>query len=397
MPRNCNNAIATVPGEHSVASNSTHAMTMPSSPASAWSGLRTLVVGLSLFPDAMEWHVVDTLRLLGSDVRLFECDRIFGGVTNLLGRAVGKALALTMREPERRSESRLIRAVREHDPQLVLVLLGKQISPKTVASLRRHTQAPIVCWCQDAITSLGRQYVLGAGYDAVFVKDRYMQDLFSRMIRSTSFHYLPEACNPRVHRTVMLSERDLEEYGCDIMIAGNVYYYRQEILLQLAPFRLKVWGGTHDWMIDRLAERHQRRVVLADDKARAAGGARIALNTLHYAEINGLNCRAFELAGCGAFQLVSSVPVLAEHFVPDQEVVTFSTVEELIEKAHFYLRHPQLAQQIAQRGQARAYRDHTYERRLNELVSKVLPGRDWARAPLPSPVKSVQLQMVGNA
>jgi spore maturation protein CgeB len=89
--------------------------------------------------------------------------------------------------------------------------------------------------------------------------------------------------------------------------------------------------------------------------------------------------------------------VLAEHFVPDQEVATFSNVEELFEKAHYYLRHPQLAQQIAQRGQARAYRDHTYERRLNELVSKVLPGKGWAPAPLPVPVKSVQLQMVGNA
>ena len=36
-----------------------------------------------------------------------------------------------------------------------------------------------------------------------------------------------------------------------------------------------------------------------------------------------LNCRAFEIAGCGGFQLVTHVPVVTEHFEPDSEVATF--------------------------------------------------------------------------
>jgi spore maturation protein CgeB len=105
-----------------------------------------------------------------------------------------------------------------------------------------------------------------------------------------------------------------------------------------------------------------------DEKARAARAARISLNTLHFAEIDALNSRAFELAGCGAFQIVTSRPVLREHFLPGAEVETFESIGELIEKIRHYLRHPDSAALIAARGQERAYAEHTYEHRLQEIL-----------------------------
>jgi spore maturation protein CgeB len=195
-----------------------------------------------------------------------------------------------------------------------------------------------------------------------------MQDLFSRMIRSTSFHYLPEACNPRLHRPIALSAADREAYGCDVMIAGTLYYYRQEILGQLTDWNLKIWGDRPDWLIDRLPGRFMGRHVHGDDKVRAALAAKICLNTLHYAEVDGLNCRAFEIAACGGFQMVSEVPVLKEHFEPEVEVATFRNVDELREKVAFFIRNPQTAADIAERGRKRAHRDHTYERRLSDIL-----------------------------
>ncbi len=171
---------------------------------------------------------------------------------------------------------------------------------------------------------VGPSVPLGAEYDAVFVKDRHMQDLFSRMIASTSFFYLPEACNPLVHRSLSLTEQERKIYGCEVMIAGTLYYYRQEILRQLADFDLKVWGLRPAWLMDRLGNVHGRREVVMIDKARAVAGARICLNTLHYGEVDGLNVRAFELAGCGGFQLISAVPVLAEHFALGSEIIAFA-------------------------------------------------------------------------
>jgi spore maturation protein CgeB len=334
---------------------------------------RVLVIGSHCFHDSMEWHVVEGLRELGCPVEFFEA-RSFGGIQSNLQKALQKGANLLLREPERMIERRLLAAIERCAPQLILVVLGHQLSPKTVQLMRARTTAPFVAWCQDQMTTLGRQYLLGAGYDAVFVKDRYMQDLFSRMLRSTTFHYLAEACNPAVHRTIELTARDRELYGCDVMIAGSLYYFRQEVLRSLSGMDLKIYGYQPEWLVERLSGTHTRRNVFGDDKARASRAARIALNTLHYAEVNGLNCRAFELAGCGAFQLITAKPVLAEHFRPGDEVETFDNVDELVEKARFYLRNPERARQIADAGQRRAHRDHTYARRLEELLGVTFAG-----------------------
>jgi spore maturation protein CgeB len=333
---------------------------------------RVLVIGANCSPDSMESHVVDALRNLACPVEFVATDTTFRSFGLTAQRVAARVLELCHREPERLAESRLLAAVDRFSPTLVLVILGSQLSPKTVALLRKRTLAPIVCWCQDQMTTLGRQYMLGCGYDAVFLKDRYLQDLFSRMIRSTAFFYLPEACNPRVHRSLDLSDADRERYGCDVMVAGSLYYYRQEILRQLTEFNLKIWGGTFGWMQDRLPGCHMNRIVVLDEKVRAARAARIALNPLHYAEIDGLNCRAFELAGCGAFQLVTSRPVLAEHFEPGVEVAAFGSAEELIAQVRHFLARPDEAAAIARRGQTRAHREHTYERRLQEIMRIVL-------------------------
>jgi spore maturation protein CgeB len=315
----------------------------------------------------MEWHVIDALHNLGHEVAMVDTNVVGANWGRLSTALATKAIQIFFREPERRAEPRLVLKVEEFSPTLILVILGSQVSPKTVLRLRKATKAPIVCWCQDQMTTLGRQYLLGAGYDAVFLKDRYMQDLFSRMIKSTSFYYLAEACNPRVHRRIELTPDDLSRFGCDVGIACTLYYYRQEILQQLREFDLKLWGTVPDWLLYRLRERPKGREIFMDDKARAARGARISLNTLHFAEIDGLNSRAFELAGCGAFQILTSRPVLQEHFLPGIEVESFESIGELIEKIRHYLQHPDIAAAIAERGQKRAYAAHTYEHRLQEI------------------------------
>jgi spore maturation protein CgeB len=345
------------------------------SPVEQWSVTpppRVLLIGSHIFPDALEWHIVDSLRHLGCPVEFIETRISPAAAPRIAQQALDKLAGLLLREPERLFESRLLRLVQKFEPTLVLVTLGNQLSPKTVRRLRSFTKAMIVCWCQDQMTTIGRQFLLGSEYDAVFVKDRYMQDLFSRMIKSTPFFYLPEACNPRVHRSAELTDEARKIYGCDVMIAGTLYYYRQEILRQLAEFDLKIWGLRPDWLLYRLPLRYIGKAVFADDKALAVAGARICLNTLHYGEVDGLNCRAFEIAGCGGFQLITDVPVLSEHFEIGSEIVSFKSTVQLVELIRHYLDHPELAGEIARRGQLRAHREHTFEHRIKEILRVAL-------------------------
>ena len=337
---------------------------------------KLLVVGIQDIHDGMEGHVIDAASHMGCAVEFFAATPFHALEGQGAWRKVlEKCSKAFLREPERLVERRLAETVERLQPELILVVLGSQLSPKTVNLLRARTTAPIVCWCQDQMTTIGRQYLVGAGYDAVFMKDRYLQELFARMVRSTPFHYLPEACNPRMHRTLPLTADDRRRYGCDVMMAGTLYYYRQEILRALAGFDLRVYGNRPDWLIDRLAGRRIGAEVKGDAKVRAARAATVALNTLHYAEVDSLNVRAFELAGIGAFQLLDHKPVLAEHFRPGEEVETFRDVDELVEKVRWFVRHPERARAIGDAGQRRAHRDHSYEARLDEIFRVALGSR----------------------
>ena len=60
-----------------------------------------------------------------------------------------------------------------------------------------------------------------------------------------------------------------------------------------------------------------------------------------------------------------------ELFQIGEEIETFKTLEELKEKIKFYLENPEKRKEIAEKGYLRAHKEHTYKKRLSELVSKI--------------------------
>jgi spore maturation protein CgeB len=336
---------------------------------SAFDGKRVLIIGKSLAPDCMESHVLQTLADMGCVTQCIAGDGHLPQRGSSIESFLQKAREQILSDPDRRHRKQLLKAVAEFAPSLILVIQGNFLPPESVAALRSVTRSAIVCWCQDQISAYGRQYILGCEYDAVFVKDRFLQQLFSQAINSTRFHYLAEACNPRVHRPVSITDEEMRRMQCDVLMLGSLYYYRQEILRQLTDFDLRIYGAKPKWLLDRLSGYRKGGDLVLDQKAKAIRAAKISLNTLHCAEINGLNCRAFELAGCGAFQLTSYRDVMNEHFVAGTEIESFKTTTELREKIAHYLKNPEQAAAIALRGQERAHREHTYEQRLSVILN----------------------------
>jgi spore maturation protein CgeB len=87
------------------------------------------------------------------------------------------------------------------------------------------------------------------------------------------------------------------------------------------------------------------------------------------------NMRLFEATGTGACLVTDAKRDLDAIFEPETEVVTYSSTMECIEKVRWLLDHPVQAQEIAQRGQRRTLRDHTFANRayqLEELFSEHL-------------------------
>lgn len=328
---------------------------------------KLLLIAAEAGPDTMERHVRDGFDELGWGVNHFNIRRLTG-LPPRYDHAANSLLRLLIREPERLRERTLLEQIEECQPDLILVLLGSQVSPKTVARIQQHFRVPIVAWCQDALTNLDRQYLIGAEYDHVFVKDRYIVDFLKNMAGLPSVHYLPEACNPKIHRSVELNEEDSRKYAADVMIYGSLYYYRQAILESLKDFDLKIWGAKPGWLIDRLPNYHMGGKIFETEKCKAVRAASIVLNTLHFGEIRGLNARAFEIAGIGGFQLMSHSSAVHDHFVVGEEVETFSSRDELVEKIRYYLNNPGKRSVIAAAGQRRAHSDHTFKQRIETIL-----------------------------
>lgn len=87
------------------------------------------------------------------------------------------------------------------------------------------------------------------------------------------------------------------------------------------------------------------------------------------------NVRLFEVTGVGSCLLTDYKKNLVDFFEPDKEVVAYKSADECAEKVNWLLSHPNDLEQIAAMGQKRTLKDHTFERRaeeLNEIILKEL-------------------------
>jgi spore maturation protein CgeB len=83
------------------------------------------------------------------------------------------------------------------------------------------------------------------------------------------------------------------------------------------------------------------------------------------------NMRLFEATGVGSCLVTDWKDNLSRLFEPDQEVVTYKSGDECVEKVKWFLAHPAEGRAIALAGQRRTLKDHTYRQRrvqLDELI-----------------------------
>lgn len=105
------------------------------------------------------------------------------------------------------------------------------------------------------------------------------------------------------------------------------------------------------------------------DMYRALARSRVTLNRhINVAENNANNMRLYEATGVGALLITDRKDNLGELFEVGKEVVAYSSPEEAAELIRYYIAHPEEARAIALAGQARTLREHTYKRRMEELV-----------------------------
>ncbi len=84
------------------------------------------------------------------------------------------------------------------------------------------------------------------------------------------------------------------------------------------------------------------------------------------------NMRMFEATGLGSCLLTDLKPELNEFFEPDEEIVTYNSIDEAIEKFNYLLNNPETRKKISRNGQQRTLNNYTMKHHVEQLHNYVV-------------------------
>jgi spore maturation protein CgeB len=196
--------------------------------------------------------------------------------------------------------------------------------------------------------------------------------------RKYGWRYVPHSYDPEVHRPLPQSEVATR---CDVLLVGTGWPERQKLLesIDWTGIDFKLFGVWPDLTQDSPIWKYHTSAVV--DNARIAQlycGAKICLNQHRASDAAcSLGPRAYEIAGCGAFQLCDYRSELVNEF--GTSIPPYRNADELQGMIWYFLEHDSERVKAAEQARQRAAA-YTFEARMN----KVLPMlREHAESHIP--------------
>lgn len=243
-------------------------------------------------------------------------------------------------------------------------------------------------------------------------QERYGADVsFVGALYNEDHHFFERLCDRSDPYTIgylealVMAQTDV--YGCDLMekcltkdivdrIERCMPYNCPEGFLATAPhiysnyyLARKVTSIERILMLELLSGSFQTYLYTLDEKA-VVGKAinkgiadpdtvmpkvfrcsKINMNATLKSIHTGIPLRAMDIMGCGGFLLTNFQEDFFRHFEPDVDFVYYTSFEEMLDKAGYYLAHDDERNRIRRSALDRVSREHTFEIRLNEMLEIV--------------------------
>jgi spore maturation protein CgeB len=288
----------------------------------------------------------------------------------------------------------LLARVRDFHPDLVFALAQAPLDPQLIRQVKQ--EGPLVAyWFVEDFQVFPYWRDLAPEADVFFTlqEEPFFQEL--KKAGAGNHAFLPLASDTEIFRPLELSPEERRRWGSALSFMGAGYHNRRQFFQGLTDFDFRIWGS--EWSLNSpLAPciQNQAARVSEEDSVKIFNATRINLN-LHsspfHAGVNPegdyLNPRVFDLAACGAFQLVDRRVQLPQFFQPELELATFASLPEAREKIAYYLAHDEERLQVARQGRERLLREHTYPHRLAaalETIQDLHPGKLPQRVAAPA-------------
>lgn len=97
-------------------------------------------------------------------------------------------------------------------------------------------------------------------------------------------------------------------------------------------------------------------------------GSQINLNITAKSIRTGIPLRVWDVLGCRGFLISNYQTEIPDYLTPGEDLVLYSSEEELVELCAYYLAHPNECQEIAQNGYEKVKMHHTYVIRISQIL-----------------------------
>lgn len=100
--------------------------------------------------------------------------------------------------------------------------------------------------------------------------------------------------------------------------------------------------------------------------------SKINLNSSLRSIKNGIPLRAMDILGCGGFLLTNFQEDFYRHFDEGVHFVSYSSLQEALEKCDYYIEHEKEREKIANNAKEIMVQEHTFEIRLKQILEQVM-------------------------
>jgi len=329
--------------------------------------MKVAIVGSNGF-DTLEYHFADSFGQLGHEVTILD-------ITDVVPARDFSYHALRyLKSYDEYIFKKLANKVIELKPDLVIGTY-RFINPLCIRIIKSGLPGiPVIQINPDALTTFEHQQVFASDYDFFFTKDPYIVSFMKQKLGLNAI-YLPEAFNPKVHKRPDVDRmRFEEESGVDVLAFGHIYPYRARMLRKIIDSGLNValYGKRDKRFSTSDIDKYLKNLwITGETKAKLLYGAKMVFNNLHYAEIESVNCKFFEISGIGAFQICDYRPIISEYSKIDPAKFTFKSIDDAIDLMKYYVDKPVLRHEMAAIQYDHFIQNHTYDHRVKQILETV--------------------------
>jgi len=274
---------------------------------------------------------------------------------------------------------RVLAAVASDSPDLVWVEKAPMLKPATVRTVgEEYDGVTTVYYSNDNMSKRHNRsaYITKSlqYYDAVFTVREYSKEFYREQGAGPVLY-----CQRAFDRTYIDPTPTDVDYRYDVTFIGTYEDERAEYIKALADhgINVHVWGNEWDHVdpTDTLHVKHEP--VYGEEFIRTMHQSRILLSFFRQLNDDVTTSRAFEIPASRSFMLSERTDAQRAYFDEGVEAEYFDTVDELHEKATYYLDHPQEREAIATAGRERSIEGgYSYHDRLEEMLEQLRDNTD---------------------